>query len=72
MTAEQEYRKEPWNREKSDAYIVELENKIEELLPIAEYLKTVLLSGETYDFFNEYDWKEGCRIEELLNKYLDK
>jgi len=39
-----------------------------DLIEIAERLAQILLSGETYDFFNEHDWKEGCEIAGLLDK----
>lgn len=46
MTARSEYIKEPWNREKSDLYISELENTIEKLEECIANLENVIFEIE--------------------------
>ena len=64
MSAEQEYRKEPWNREKSDNYIIELENLVDKLLKFVEDI--------AYNDINDNDLHLGWVQEEswsLIKNY---
>jgi hypothetical protein len=46
----------------------ELKAEIKELMPYLIRLKAMLLSGDSYCFDNEWDYKDGEELEKLLSK----